>query len=333
MPKIMKPAAHQKTAHSFFKRLCLTGLILLIFLPLVINDKPILIFTKENQLLFPQLESVTWTQLGASRDIAVDFEDPQFQRLSKNFSLILWPFFRVGPWSEGEGDVFPLTPQEHPIFGTDINGHDLVVHSLYGLRILLFFGAIVTLLSGLVGVIFGMLQGFYKGRVDFFIQRLQEIMSGIPLLYILMLIQRAHQPSLWMLIFAVVPLNWFVTARIMRVTTFKFMAEPFMQNARFLGISKIHQLFLFLFPLLWGSLKRWFPMLMTGAISILLTLDILGFGLAQDVPSLGRLIMQGKNNLDAPWILCVPIGMIIFTVFAIILWGQGPANKPQRRDH
>ena len=198
--------------------------------------------------------------------------------------------------------------------GTDDQGRDVVARLLYGFRISVLFGLVLTIVSSVIGVIAGALQGYFGGWTDLLFQRFIEIWTAIPSLYLLLIISSVIAPSFWSLLIILLLFSWvtlvgLVRAEFLRARNFEYVAA-----ARALGVSNLTIMRRHLLPNAMVATLTFLPFILGGSITTLTSLDFLGFGLPPGSPSLGELIAQGKNNLQAPW-----LGLTAFLVLSIML--------------
>jgi len=206
--------------------------------------------------------------------------------------------------------------------GTDDQGRDVVARLLYGIRISVLFGFALTLISSVVGVIAGAVQGYFGGWTDLVFQRLIEIWTAIPSLYLLLIISSVIAPSFWtllgiLLLFSWVALVGLVRAEFLRGRNFEYVAA-----ARALGVSNVTIMWRHLLPNAMVATTTFLPFILSGAITTLTALDFLGYGLPAGSPSLGELLSQGKDNLQAPWLAATGIVSVAFLLSLLVFIGE-----------
>lgn len=208
----------------------------------------------------------------------------------------------------------PSPPTKENWLGTDDMGRDIVARLLYGFRISVVFGLILTILTSIVGVIVGALQGFYGGKVDLIGQRLLEVWSSVPTLFVLIIISSFVQPSFWILLGILLLFGWMALVGVVRAEFLRARNLDYVLAARALGVSNATLMFRHLLPNAMVATITFLPFIMAGSVTSLTALDFLGFGMPPGSPSLGEMVNQGKNNLHAPW-----IGLSVFIVLSVLL--------------
>jgi microcin C transport system permease protein len=198
--------------------------------------------------------------------------------------------------------------------GTDDQARDVAARVIYGFRISVLFGLILTALSCLVGVAVGALQGYYGGKIDLFGQRFIEIWSGLPVLYLLIILSAILQPNFWWLLGIMLLFSWMGLVDVVRAEFLRARNLEYVKAARALGMGNRKIMFRHILPNAMVATLTFLPFILTGAITALTSLDFLGFGLPPGSPSLGELIYQGKENLHAPW-----LGISAFFSLALML--------------
>lgn len=282
----------------------------------VANDKPLLVSYK-GDWLSPVLVAYPETRFGGDFETEADYTDPFVQELirEEGDGWMLWPLV---PWSYDtinyEAATLPAPPSADNWLGTDDRGRDLVALIIYGFRISVTFGLIVTGVSTVIGVLAGAAQGFFGGWVDLFFQRIVEIWSSTPTLYLIMIISAVLTPSFWVLVTLVSLFSWTGLVGVVRAEFLRARNFEYVQAAQALGVSNWTIMIRHLLPNAMVATLTMLPFVLTATISLLATLDFLGFGLADNYPSLGEIGLQGKNNLQAPW-----LGLTAFFTFAVML--------------
>jgi microcin C transport system permease protein len=295
----------------------LTVFVIALFAELVANDRPI-VFMKGGSLHFPILVAYSEVELGGEIPTTADYRDPYVQNLiTADGGWMLWPpvRYRYDTINWQASAAVPLPPgRDGHLLGTDGLARDLFAMLLYALRLSVLFGLALTAVSTVIGVTLGALQGYFGGRLDLVGQRLLEIWSGLPVLFLLIIVTSLVEPTiLWLLLilglFSWMPLVGVVRAEFLRARNFDFV-----RAARCLGVGDLTIMWRHVLPNAMVAAMTYLPFILTGAITALTALDFLGFGLPVDAPSLGRLLGQAKSNLDAPW-----IGLSVFATLAAML--------------
>ncbi|MBK1623150.1 ABC transporter permease [Afifella marina] len=198
--------------------------------------------------------------------------------------------------------------------GTDDQGRDVVARLVYGFRISVLFGLVLTVFSSIVGVAAGAVQGYFGGRVDLFFQRFIEIWTAIPALYLLLIISSILPPGFWVLLGILLLFSWVALVGVVRAEFLRARNFEYVKAARALGVSNLTIMFRHLLPNAMVATLTFMPFILNGSITTLTSLDFLGFGMPPGSPSLGELLAQGKANLQAPW-----LGITGFIVISLML--------------
>ncbi len=228
---------------------------------------------------------------------------------------ILWAPLRFS-WrtSNDVGRAVPSPPDRTHLLGTDAAARDVLARIIYGFRLSVTFAFVVVALSALVGIAAGAVQGYFGGLIDLFFQRLIEIWTSVPSLYVIIIVGAMFVMDFWLLAFLMVAFSWTALVGVVRAEFLRARNFEYVRAAKALGVSDLRIMFRHVLPNAMVATLTLAPFLVTGAISALATLDLLGFGLQDVAPSLGELTLQAKNNLQAPW-----LGISAFMTFAIML--------------
>jgi microcin C transport system permease protein len=210
--------------------------------------------------------------------------------------------------------VAPSAPDANNWLGTDDTKRDVVARVIYGFRLSIVFTLIVTVASSLIGIVAGAVQGYFGGWVDLTFQRVIEIWTGIPSLYVIIIMFAILGRSFWLLVFLIVLFGWTSLVGLVRAEFLRARNFEYVRAARALGVRDRTIMMRHILPNAMVATVTMLPFLITGGISTLATLDFLGFGLPSSAPSLGELTLQAKQNLQAPW-----LGFTAFFTFAIML--------------
>lgn len=314
-----------------------------LFAPFIANDRAILIY-KDSRFYFPiffdyvesdfvdshesRLDSRESTESNAIFEFGIDYSDAHFRE-------ILGDAFIVNPLIPYSYDTIiydlsappPIPPNaknaHKNILGTDDKGRDLFARLLYGVRVSLIFGIILSVLSSAIGICVGAVQGFYGGKVDIITQRLVEIWASVPILFALIIISSFIVPTFWRVLFIVLLFSWislvgFVRAEFLRVRNFDFV-----KASRALGASNFRIAFRHILPNALISTTTYFPFILAGSIATLTTLDFLGFGLPSEYASLGEILNQGKDNLNSPHIGIIGFLSVSILLSLLVFIGEG----------
>ena len=210
--------------------------------------------------------------------------------------------------------VAPSAPSSTNILGTDDTKRDVAARIIYGFRLSILFAAIVTIGSSFIGIIAGAVQGYFGGWTDLIFQRFIEIWTGMPSLYVIIIVFAIVGRSFWLLVFLTILFGWPALVGLVRAEFLRARNFEYVRAAKALGVSDRTIMFRHMLPNAMVATVTMLPFLVTGAIGGLASLDFLGFGLPSSAPSLGELTLQAKQNLQAPW-----LGFTAFFTFAIML--------------
>lgn len=283
---------------------------------LIANDKPIVV-RFDGGWYFPVFKRYPETVFGGEFPLQADYKGRYIQELiEKKDGWMIWPPipFHHSSINYDLEVPAPAPPSWANWLGTDDQGRDVLARVIYGFRISVLFALTLTLISSVIGVIAGALQGFYGGWVDLVGQRVLEIWSGLPVLYLLIILASFVQPNFWWLLGIMLLFSWMSLVDVVRAEFLRGRNLEYVRAARALGMRNGAIMFRHILPNAMVSTMTFMPFILTGAIGTLTALDFLGFGLPPGAPSLGELVAQGKANLQAPW-----LGISAFMVLAIML--------------
>ncbi len=282
----------------------------------IANDKP-LVVSYDGALYFPVLKRYPETTFGGEFPLQANYKSPYIQELvAEKDGWMIWPVIPFN-YSSINYDLqvpAPAPPSTQNWLGTDDQGRDVMARVIYGFRISVLFALTLTLISSIFGVLVGALQGFYGGWVDLVGQRFLEIWSGLPVLYVLIIMASFIQPNFWWLLGIMLLFSWMSLVDLVRAEFLRGRNLEYVRAARALGMQNSAIMFRHILPNAMVSTITFLPFILTGAIGTLTALDFLGFGLPPGSPSLGELVAQGKSNLQAPW-----LGISAFMVLALML--------------
>ena len=279
------------------------------------NEKPLLI-SYNGGTYVPVLVSYPETTFGGDFPTEADYTDPFVQELIAEKGWILWPpvRFSYDTIIRDLGRPAPAPPSARNWLGTDDQARDVLARVIYGFRISVTFGLLLTLFSSLIGVFAGAVQGFYGGWIDLGFQRFLEIWGGLPALYLLIILAGFFVPSFWLLLGIMLLFSWTALTGVVRAEFLRARNFDYVRAARALGVSDTTLMFRHLLPNAMVATLTFLPFILNGAITTLTSLDFLGLGLPPGSPSLGELLLQGRNNLNAPW-----LGLTGFITLAVML--------------
>ncbi|RDH46754.1 ABC transporter permease [Zooshikella ganghwensis] len=281
----------------------------------VANDKPVLIKFQDSYY-FPVIKTYFETDFGGEFASEADYTDPYVQELIEAEGWLIWPPipFSYDTIIKDLPVPAPAPPSSDNWLGSDDKARDVVARIIYGFRISVLFALTLTIFSSIIGIIVGAAQGYYGGKVDLIGQRLIEIFSGLPSLYLLIILSSFVNPNFWWLLGIMLLFSWMQLVDLVRAEFLRARNLEYVRAARALGISNSIIMFRHMLPNAMVATLTYLPFILTAAISTLTSLDFLGFGLPVGSPSLGELVAQGKNNLQAPW-----LGLSAFITLSLIL--------------
>ena len=282
---------------------------------LVANDKPLLV-RYQGEWFVPVVKNYSESDFGGPLATPADYQDPWLQKQLSEHGWVLWAPVRFGARSINYSTTqpFPSPPSRQNWLGTDANGGDVLARILYGTRISLLFGLMLTLLSSVIGILAGAVQGYYGGKIDLLGQRIIEVWSGLPTLFLIILISSVIQPGFWWLLGITVLFGWMTLVSVVRAEFLRTRNFDYIRAAQAMGVSDRAIMLRHMLPNAMVATLTFLPFILSGSVSTLTSLDFLGFGLPLGSPSLGELLLQGKNNLQAPW-----LGIAAFIATALLL--------------
>ncbi len=281
----------------------------------VANDKPLVVHY-DGGWYFPIVKSYPETTFGGFFPTEADYRDPEVRQLINKKGWMLWPLI---PYSYETINYdlpvpAPAPPSAADWLGTDDQGRDVMARVIYGFRISVLFGLVLTLLSSIIGVAAGAVQGYFGGWLDLIFQRFIEIWAGLPVLYLLIIMASFVEPSFWWLLLIMLLFSWTALVGVVRAEFLRVRNFDYVKAARALGVSNRMIMFRHILPNAMVATLTFMPFILSGSITTLTSLDFLGFGLPPGSASLGELLSQGKANLQAPW-----LGISAFVVLAVML--------------
>ena len=282
---------------------------------LIANDRPILV-RYDGGWYAPVLVDYPETAFGGELPTRAEYRDPYVAALIRAKGWALWPPI---PYSYGTINYAlpvpaPAPPSRANWFGTDDQGRDLLARLIYGFRISVLFGLVLTLASSVVGVTAGAIQGYLGGWTDLIFQRVIEVWSGLPVLYLLIILASVVEPGFWWLLGLMLLFSWMSLISVVRAEFLRARNFDYVRAARALGVRTPVIMFRHVLPNAMVATLTFMPFVLNGSITTLTSLDFLGFGLPPGSASLGEILAQGKANLQAPW-----LGLTGFVTLAVML--------------
>lgn len=286
-----------------------------LFAELIANDKPLLV-RYQGHWYAPVIFNYSESEFGGPFATPADYQDPWLQQQIAQHGWMIHAPIRFGARSINYSTTqpFPSPPSKQNWLGTDTNGGDVLARILYGTRISLLFGLMLTLCSCVIGVLAGALQGYYGGKIDLWGQRFIEVWSGMPTLFLIILLSSVVQPGFWWLLAITVLFGWMSLVGVVRAEFLRTRNFDYIRAAQALGVNDRSIMLRHMLPNAMVATLTFLPFILCSSISTLTSLDFLGFGLPLGSPSLGELLLQGKNNLQAPW-----LGIAAFLSVAVLL--------------
>lgn len=337
----MSPIAHeriQKFKKNKLGYLCFILFIILFVISLVAeliaNDKPILVKYQQNYYM-PVFKAYPETTFGGVFETEADYKDPVVKQLIDEKGWAIWP---VLPYSYQTPNLdltvpVPSPPSTQNWLGTDDQGRDVLARIIYGLRISLLFGLVLTFFASTIGIIVGAIQGYYGGWVDLIGQRVLEVWSGLPTLFMVMILVSMFTPSIYWLFIIMLLFGWTTLVGIVRAEFLRARHLDYVRAARASGVSDLMIMFRHILPNVISSSLSQIPFMLTANITALTALDFLGYGLPVGSASLGELLLQAKNNLNAPWLALSGFLTLALVLSLLIYIGEATrdAFDPRRQ--
>lgn len=291
---------------------------------LVSNDRPLLA-RYNGQWYVPIVQNVPETTFGGDFETSTDYLDPFIQaQFAKPGNFALYPINRshhrtINYFAK---EPNPSAPSSDNWLGTDDRGRDVLARLIYGFRVSVLFGLALTLIGVIIGVLTGAIQGFYGGRTDLLFQRFIEIWGSMPELYLLIIFSAVLSPSVGMLILLLSLFGWIGLSDYVRAEFLRNRQLDYVRSARALGLSNTQIIWRHILPNSLTPVVTFLPFRMSAAILALTSLDFLGLGVPLDTPSLGEMLQQGKNNLDAWWISLSTFAVLVLTLLLLTFMGD-----------
>lgn len=294
---------------------------------LVSNDKP-LVARYNGEIVFPIATTYSEKKFGGDFETPADYLDPFIRdQFSKNGNWAIYPLnhYHFNTLNYFAKAPNPAPPSADNWLGTDDRGRDVAARLLYGFRVSILFGLALTITGVLLGMVTGAIQGYFAGRTDLFFQRFMEIWGSMPELYLLIIFASIFQPSIGLLLVLLSLFGWMGLSDYVRADFLRNRNLEYVQAARALGLSNGQIIWRHVLPNSLTPVVTFLPFRMSAAILALTSLDFLGLGVPPDTASLGELLAQGKNNLDAWWIAVSTF--IALTVMLLLLTNIGDALR------
>ncbi len=305
--------ANKRGFYSFFVFLVIFFITL--FAEFIANDKPLFVSFK-GTTYFPVFKDYPETTFGGTFETATNYRDPFVKNLINSNGFIIWaPIpFGINTVNYEMNSPAPSPPSWSNLLGTDDQGRDVLTRLLYGFRISILFGLALTIGASTIGIFAGAVQGYFGGRVDLFMQRFIEIWSNLPVLYLLIILSSMIEPNFWWLLMIMLIFSWMTLVGVVRAEFFRTRTLDYVRAAEALGVPSRRIIWRHMLPNAMVAVITYLPFILNGSIATLTSLDFLGFGLPPGSASLGELITQAKNNIQAPW-----LGLAAFFSISVLL--------------
>ncbi len=301
----------------------------------IANDKPLVVSFK-GALYFPVFVNYPETTFGGDFETEAEYRDEFVQELIEEANgWIIWtPIpFSYDTINYDLKEPAPTPPDKTNWLGTDDQGRDVAARVIYGFRVSVIFGLILTLVSSIIGVTSGAIQGYYGGKVDLIMQRIIEVWSSLPSLYILIIFASIFTPSFWILLFILLLFSWMSLVDVVRAEFLRARNLEYVRAAQALGISNPVIMWRHVLPNAMVATITYMPFILTASITSLTALDFLGLGMPPGSPSLGELLKQGKDNIqNAPWLaICAFMSLaVMLTLLTFIGEAVRDAFDPRK---
>jgi microcin C transport system permease protein len=311
-------------------------LVLSLFAEVISNDRP-LVVRYDGRFYFPITTTYSEKTFGGDFETATDYLDPFIrEQLTKGGN---WAIYAPNPYGSKTINYFAKEPNPSPptrdnLLGTDDRGRDLLAQLIYGFRLSVLFALALTAIGSLIGVLTGAIQGFFAGKTDLAFQRFIEIWDSMPELYLLIIFSAIFAPSVALLLVLLSLFGWMGLSQYVRAEFLRNRQMEYVKAARALGVGNGRIMWRHILPNSMTPVITFLPFRMSGAILALTSLDFLGLGVPPGTPSLGELLSQGKNNIDAWWISLSTFAVLVITLLLLTFMGDAlrDALDPRKAD-
>lgn len=303
---------------------------------LISNDRP-LVVRYQGQTYFPVFNEYPETVFGGDFPTPTDYLDPFIRQRLKSGDN--WALYTLNPYGYKTVNYFaaepsPARPTWANWFGTDDRGRDLLAQVIYGFRVSVLFALALTVIGTILGIVAGAIQGYFAGKVDLAMQRFIEIWASMPELYLLIIFSAVFAPSVALLLGLLSLFGWMSLADYVRAEFLRNRQMDYVRAARALGVGDVRIMWRHILPNSMTPVVTFLPFRMSAAILALTSLDFLGLGVPPGTPSLGELLSQGKNNIDAWWISLSTFAVLVTTLLLLTFMGDAlrDALDPRKAD-
>ncbi len=295
-----------------------------LFAEVICNDKPLLVYYN-GEFYFPIVQAYPETTFGGDFETEADYSDPYVKQLITRGDN--WAIEPLIPYSYNtinfNSDLpNPAPPSEHNLLGTDDRGRDVFARLLYGFRLSVLFAFALTAIGVFIGIVAGAVQGYFSGKVDLIMQRLIEVWSSMPELYLLIIFSSIFQPSIWLLIILLSLFGWMGLSDYVRAEFLRGRNLDYVRAARAMGLGNLAIMRHHLLPNSMVPVITFLPFRISGSILALTSLDFLGLGVPPSTPSLGELLSQGKENIEAWWLSLSTFIVLVGALMLLIFIGE-----------
>ncbi|MBL8629243.1 MAG: ABC transporter permease [Rhodospirillaceae bacterium] len=317
--------ANFKANRRGFISLCILAVVFGITLcaEFLANDRPIVV-SYRGEVYAPVLFDYSETTFGGAFDTPANYRDPFVVDLIAADGWMLWPpiRFKHDTVNFDLAEPAPAPPSAANWLGTDDQARDVLARLIYGVRLSLLFGVVLAAVSSLIGIAAGAVQGYFGGWIDLTFQRIIEIWSGMPQLFILIIVSAVLAPGFWTLLGVLLLFSWTALVAVVRAEFLRVRNFDYVRAARALGVNDATIIVRHVLPNALVAALTYLPFILSGAIVALTSLDFLGLGLPPGTASLGELLRQGKENLQAPWLAFTGFAAIAVLLTLLVFVGE-----------
>lgn len=290
---------------------------------LIANDKPIMLRYKQH-IYVPILHTYAETTFGGVLESEAEYRDPAVQQLINHDGWMIWPLIRFADQTANMDLAVPVPspPSRQNWLGTDDQGRDVLARLLYGLRVSILFGLGLTIAGALIGIMVGAIQGYYGGWIDLIGQRFLEVWTGLPQLFMIIILVSIFSASLTTFFCLMLLFGWHELVGLVRAEFLRARNFDYVRAAKTVGATDMTIMLRHILPNALSSSLSQIPFILTANITALTALDYLGYGLPPGSPSLGEIMAQGKNNLDAPWLALSGFFALVILLSLLVFIGE-----------
>ncbi len=294
-----------------------------LFAEFIANDKPVLV-RYDGAFYSPIFHAYPETTFGGEFATEADYKDPEVVKLIDAKGWMIWPPipYSFDTFVKDLGRPAPSPPTARNWLGTDDQARDVMARLIYGFRMSVLFGLLLTLFGSILGIAAGAVQGYFGGLTDLLFQRFLEIWSSMPVLYLLIIMASFIQPGFWSLLGIMLLFGWMGLVGLVRAEFLRGRNFDYVRAARAMGMLDARIMFRHILPNAMTASLTYLPFILAGSVTTLTALDFLGFGLPPGAPSLGELLLQGKNNLTAPWLAFTGFFVISGVMSLLVFVGE-----------